>query len=495
MQAAEQANLDRIAKQKSRLEIPTPLEPLLVGLVKGFVDDADLTLKLRNLYKSMDSNGNGSLSCAEICRAIKNLDPRIHLSESDFLDFTENGELCNSAGEIGPMEFETIMRRKIHTFVQTRLTDFSDCRTAADMELTSMGALKTIVSEVLIMAREQQKASSQMAQILNVLTQLQISRLSAPHDSESKADQAADALLQSSRPSGSNSDLRPQIPEGRQSSLSLLELSTHAMLEVSFVPENKVSQQLYLDTEPVLWNNAADISLAPREDQVIIPGAWRQSHAQEKTAPNDSSAKIFEKNVRPGDALSKEIDGCESHCETDKSEGLCTKTEDISADCLLVPPVPSCAVQSANTGTPKAQLQALTSNGVGFLSESSTSHGSQQSLCKCDNQAVCSSTLSCSEILIPDGIPDVRPSPDLVEIHGREITVQVSEGSTTAAVGDLGNGSACEFETCSVLYLCHNHIQASGTSQNAIDITPSLNFGPQHLSSQWDPAAQYPDLT
>jgi len=51
MQAAEQANLDRIAKQKSRLEIPTPLEPLLVGLVKGFVDDADLTLKLRNLYK------------------------------------------------------------------------------------------------------------------------------------------------------------------------------------------------------------------------------------------------------------------------------------------------------------------------------------------------------------------------------------------------------------------------------------------------------------
>jgi hypothetical protein len=51
MQAAEQANLDRIAQQKSRLEIPTPLEPLLVGLIKGFVDDADLTRKLRDLYK------------------------------------------------------------------------------------------------------------------------------------------------------------------------------------------------------------------------------------------------------------------------------------------------------------------------------------------------------------------------------------------------------------------------------------------------------------
>lgn len=32
---------------------------------------------------------------------------------------------------------------------QTRLTDFSDCRTAADMELASIGTLKTLLSEVL----------------------------------------------------------------------------------------------------------------------------------------------------------------------------------------------------------------------------------------------------------------------------------------------------------------------------------------------------------
>ncbi len=51
VQAAEQANLDRIAEQKSRSEIQTPLEPLLVGLVKGYVDDADLTRKLSTLYK------------------------------------------------------------------------------------------------------------------------------------------------------------------------------------------------------------------------------------------------------------------------------------------------------------------------------------------------------------------------------------------------------------------------------------------------------------
>ena len=84
-------------------------------------------------------------------------DPRIHLSESDFRDFTRNGALCNPAGEIGPSEFETIMRQEIHIFVQTRLTDFSNCRTEADMELTSVGALKTVLSEVLLLAQEQRE--------------------------------------------------------------------------------------------------------------------------------------------------------------------------------------------------------------------------------------------------------------------------------------------------------------------------------------------------
>ena len=51
MQAAQQANLDRIAEQKSRSEVPTPLEPLLLDLLKGYIDDADLMRKLSSLYR------------------------------------------------------------------------------------------------------------------------------------------------------------------------------------------------------------------------------------------------------------------------------------------------------------------------------------------------------------------------------------------------------------------------------------------------------------
>jgi hypothetical protein len=35
------------------------------------------------------------------------------MSESDFVDITRNGELCNARGEIGQGEFQAIMRREV----------------------------------------------------------------------------------------------------------------------------------------------------------------------------------------------------------------------------------------------------------------------------------------------------------------------------------------------------------------------------------------------
>ena len=35
------------------------------------------------------------------------------MSESDFVDITRNGELCNASGEIGQREFQAIMRREV----------------------------------------------------------------------------------------------------------------------------------------------------------------------------------------------------------------------------------------------------------------------------------------------------------------------------------------------------------------------------------------------
>ncbi len=45
-------------------------------------------------------------------------DHRIHMSESDFVDMTNNGELCNANGGIGSREFESIMRGELIAYIQ-----------------------------------------------------------------------------------------------------------------------------------------------------------------------------------------------------------------------------------------------------------------------------------------------------------------------------------------------------------------------------------------
>jgi hypothetical protein len=40
-------------------------------------------------------------------------DRRIYLSDSDFVNITQNGTLCNANGEIGLAEFHAIMRREV----------------------------------------------------------------------------------------------------------------------------------------------------------------------------------------------------------------------------------------------------------------------------------------------------------------------------------------------------------------------------------------------
>jgi hypothetical protein len=108
MMEDEQAKLDRILEKKGESNVASPLEPLIVSLLKGFVDDADLGNKLQTLYKAslslqskraskflalyigstplspvlnqtdtiqqeMDVSNDGSLSCFEFCSSIKRL--------------------------------------------------------------------------------------------------------------------------------------------------------------------------------------------------------------------------------------------------------------------------------------------------------------------------------------------------------------------------------------------------------------------------------------
>ena len=48
--------------------------------------------------------------------------PRIHISGSDFASITEDGKLCDQRGQLGPEEFELVMRKQVPSAV----LNFSD---------------------------------------------------------------------------------------------------------------------------------------------------------------------------------------------------------------------------------------------------------------------------------------------------------------------------------------------------------------------------------
>ena len=49
--------------------------------------------------------------CAE--RAVQDFTPRIHMSASDFASITQNGDLCDETGQLGPAHFEDVMRKQV----------------------------------------------------------------------------------------------------------------------------------------------------------------------------------------------------------------------------------------------------------------------------------------------------------------------------------------------------------------------------------------------
>ncbi len=63
-------------------------------------------------------------------------DMKIHLSESDVLIITSNGALCDANGEIGPMEFEDIIRSQLTLYIQVPVRGLTMSRAIQHIKLT-----------------------------------------------------------------------------------------------------------------------------------------------------------------------------------------------------------------------------------------------------------------------------------------------------------------------------------------------------------------------
>ena len=79
--------------------------------------NSSLTLYLHTTLLQYVPTGSLSMPSASLTDLLPQ-DHRIHMSESDFMDITRNGEFCNARGEIGQGEFQAIMRREVPPLLQ-----------------------------------------------------------------------------------------------------------------------------------------------------------------------------------------------------------------------------------------------------------------------------------------------------------------------------------------------------------------------------------------
>jgi hypothetical protein len=89
-------------------------------------------------FGTNDSNGS-------VGNKSQDFKPRIHLTDSDFQSITKG--LCKTDGELGPVEFEAVMRRQIKQVIQAKLALVGGLRSAEDLEFMQFGALKMVLLE------------------------------------------------------------------------------------------------------------------------------------------------------------------------------------------------------------------------------------------------------------------------------------------------------------------------------------------------------------
>ena len=78
---------------------------------------------------------------------IQDFQPRIHLNESDFTVITNNGDLCDDKGRLGPRAFELSMRKQLRLFAQRQLADTLMDDTLESTDIAQLATLKILLRD------------------------------------------------------------------------------------------------------------------------------------------------------------------------------------------------------------------------------------------------------------------------------------------------------------------------------------------------------------
>ncbi|EKX39507.1 hypothetical protein GUITHDRAFT_114473 [Guillardia theta CCMP2712] len=128
--AAEAEKEDKIRQknlQEGRALVVFAIDPLLAALAH-FDTSQDLSDRISMLFNILDTDDSNTLSFEELSYGLRKLKvrPPISLSRDDFEVMTIQGSLLNDRGELGPSEFDKVMRRQLKLYVQRQMANAMD---------------------------------------------------------------------------------------------------------------------------------------------------------------------------------------------------------------------------------------------------------------------------------------------------------------------------------------------------------------------------------
>ncbi len=151
----------KLVVQEKRIQdsIGNVLDPLLKIIAVEYIDHASLTSSLAEIFHFLlkTVGEQGELGCDDLIRGISTLQfsseydesvtTRLHMTKKDYDTITQQGALANHNGALGAAEFDTVMRKQVHDYINRKLQrSVSETETLQDF--ASVASLKALVMEV-----------------------------------------------------------------------------------------------------------------------------------------------------------------------------------------------------------------------------------------------------------------------------------------------------------------------------------------------------------
>jgi voltage-gated sodium channel len=174
------ANALIVEEKRIQYSIGNVLDPLLKMIAVEYIDHASLTSSLAEIFHFLLTSvgAQDELTCDDMIKGISNIDlgddqqgddsrsvhtTRIHMTKMDYDTITQQGDLAKDNGALGAAEFDMVMRKQVHNYIQRKLQQ-STHETETLQDFALIASLKALVMDVDAMKEQEMEMQRELSE-------------------------------------------------------------------------------------------------------------------------------------------------------------------------------------------------------------------------------------------------------------------------------------------------------------------------------------------